>query len=168
MKTKGTVQPLMVLFLLFFTGTISFAVPAQIHFQGMLEDPNGPVSDTVAMTFRLFDVEENGDTPLWEESQSVVVDHGVYNVNLGAGTTNPSYGELHTALLLNDDMWLEVQVAGEIMAPRQKVASVGFAIRAGTVTDGAITQAKLAANAVTTDKLADGSVTAEKVSGGKG
>ena len=45
------------------------------------------------------------------------------------------------------------------MTPRQQIASVGFAVRAGvadTVPDGAITATKLSTGAVTIDKLADG------------
>ncbi len=160
------------LFVMLFISTTCLAVPAQINFQGMLEDVSGPVDYTVTMTFRLYDMETNG-SPLWEEEQIVDVDQGVYNVILGTGTINPSYGDLADALFSSDDLWLEVQVAGEspAMSPRQKVVSVGFAIRAGeadTVPNASITEAKLAPDAVTTDKLADGAITAAKVSGGIG
>ncbi|MCP3876486.1 MAG: hypothetical protein GY699_25515, partial [Desulfobacteraceae bacterium] len=166
MKRKVLSGFCLLLFLVLFMGSTSFAVPAQINYQGVLEDAGGPLTGTTTMIFRLFDVETNGSEPLWEETQDVSVDQGIYSVILGTGTISPSYGGLADALLLNDNLWLEVQVSGETLSPRQKITSVGFAIRAGTVSDGAITETKLAANAVTTEKLADGSVTASKVTGG--
>ena len=143
------------------------AVPAEINYQGSIEDLSGPVDGTLTMTFRLFDADVAG-TIVWEEAQSVLVNQGIYNVILGTGTLNPSYGSLEEAVFENDDLWLEIQVAGEAdaMAPRQKITSVGFAMRAGSVSDGTITATMLANEAVTTEKLVDGAVTAAKVTGG--
>ncbi|MCP3876485.1 MAG: hypothetical protein GY699_25510 [Desulfobacteraceae bacterium] len=158
-------------FLVFLTLTSnSWAVPAQINFQGMLEDSNGPVDSTLNITFRLFGSDVNG-TPLWEEEQSVLVIQGIYNVALGTGTLNPSYDSLEAALLSTDQLWLEVHIEDEPepMSPRQKITSVGFAIRSGmaeTVPDGTITTDKLAIGAVDTARLADGAVTAAKVTDG--
>lgn len=166
----GTVVVAGVLFSLFFVLSITaWAVPALISYQGQLEDAGGPVTDDLTLVFRLFDSAAGG-TPLWEESQAVIVEAGVYNVILGAGTLNPAYGTLAAAILSGDELWLEVQVVGEAdpMSPRQPITSVGFAIRAGTVSDGAITATKLASDAVTTAKLVDGAVTAAKVNGGAG
>lgn len=160
--------------------TICQAVPVKINYQGMLEDAQGAVNNaSLAMTFRLFG-QQNEGTPLWEEGQSVNVDSGIYHVILGDGTMNPSYSSLEAAVLGNDSLWLEVQINDEVspMSPRQPVNSVVFAIRAGTVSDGAITSAKLAggtvttdklpAGVITTDKIADGAVTAAKIVGGDG
>ena len=143
------------------------AVPAEINYQGNIEDLSGPVDGTFDLTFRLFDADVAG-TLLWEETQSVMVNQGVYNVILGTGTLNPLYGSLEEVIFENDDLWLEVQVAGEAdaMVPRQKITSVGFAMRAGSVSDGTITATMLATDAVTTEKLVDGAVTAAKVTGG--
>ena len=108
-------------------------VPARISYQGLLEDAGGPVTDTLTMTFRLFNL-ATGGTPLWEEEQDVVVEQGIYNAILGAGDRNTAYGTLTEAILAGDDLWLEVQVDGEAdaMTSRQPVISVAFALRAGT------------------------------------
>ena len=166
---RGTIAVLLTVayLLLFLTVGVCQAVPARISYQGVIEDIDGPVTDSLAMTFRLYDTEA-GTTLLWEEEQSVVVDQGIYNVILGTGTLNPSYGTLEEAILTSDALWLEVYIEGDVdaMSPRQPITSVGFAMRAGTVSDGAITAVKLASDAVTTEKLVDGAVTADKVSGG--
>ncbi len=47
---------------------VSGAVPALVNFQGQIEGPSGAVDDTLTLTFRVFNVDENG-TPLWEEEQ---------------------------------------------------------------------------------------------------
>ena len=148
---------------------IGHAVPARINYQGLLEDDAGPVTDSITMVFRLFDI-QTGATPLWEETQVVTVEDGIYNVILGDGTPNGYYDTLESAILASDDLWLEVQIDGEAdpMTPRQPITSVGYAIRAGTVSDGAITAVKLASDAVTTEKLVNGAVTADKVTGGAG
>ncbi|MFO7716797.1 hypothetical protein, partial [Desulfosarcina sp.] len=58
------------------------AVPAEINYQGSIEDLSGPVDGTLTMTFRLFDADVAG-TIVWEEAQSVLVNQGIYNVILG-------------------------------------------------------------------------------------
>lgn len=157
-------------FLLFAYGTTIAQVPGQITFQGMLENADSAVDGTLDMTFRLYGA-ETGGTPLWEEAQAVLVIQGLYNVMLGTGTLNPTYDTLEATLVSTDSLWLEVHISGDTdpMTPRQKMTSVGFAIRSGvadTVPDSSITAAQLATGAVTTEKLADGSVTAVKVTGG--
>lgn len=145
------------------------AVPARVNYQGSLESDGMPVTATVTMIFRIYTT-STGGTPLWEEEQDVAVADGIFHIALGTGLLNPAYGSLDSAVQGNDDLWLEVLIGGEVepMIPRQPLASEPFAIRAGTVSDGVITQAKLADAAVTTAKLADGAVTTDKVSGGSG
>lgn len=157
---------LVFLVIAFFT-SICYAVPAVINYQGQLNGISGPVTDTLSMTFRIFDVGTSGvGIPLWQEDQNVSVSQGIYSVLLGTGTINPDYGTLQEALLSSDDLWLEVQIASEVMAPRHRITSVGFAIRAGeadTIRDGAITTVKLEDSAVNTDKLLDDAVTSAKI-----
>lgn len=150
-------------------GTTSYAVPPTISYQGYLESIEEPFTGNATMVYRAFNAPVNGAL-LWEEEQVVAVDQGLYSVMLGTGLMNGSYGTLEEALLASDDLWLEVQIGGEAepMSPRQRLASVGFAIRAGSVDAGAITADMMGTAAVTTDKLADGAVTTDKISGGTG
>ena len=53
-----------------------------------------------------------------------------------------------------------------MLAPDQRIASVGYAMMAANVLDGAITAAKLANNAVTTLRIADDAITGAKIADG--
>jgi hypothetical protein len=101
------------------------AAPDEVNFQGRLSDSGGaPVTDpAVTMIFRVFDDELAG-TKLWEETQSVDVQEGIYNVILGSSTL------FDADLFSSDNRWLEVVVNGERLDPRQKMTSVPFALQA--------------------------------------
>jgi hypothetical protein len=105
------------------------AVPNLINYQGQLIDVAGPVTDpAVPMVFRIYDT-DTGGTPLWEESQTVDVQNGIYNVLLGSGTRNTSYGYFDPSLFSGENRWFEVVVDGELLEPRQRVTSVAFAMK---------------------------------------
>lgn len=96
------------------------AVPETMNYQGLLEEGGEPSAGTKSMIFRLFDTELGG-TPLWEESQNVTVEeNGLFNVMLGEVT--PITG-LDFSLLY----YLEIEVEGETLSPRQALSSVGYA-----------------------------------------
>ena len=100
-------------------------VPHEINYQGWLgtaDDTTG-VTGTFTMVFRLYDAETGGNN-LWSETHEVQVSHGVFNVILGS--SNPIPAEIFTG----DALWLEISVAGEVLSPRQKLVSVGYAIHA--------------------------------------
>jgi hypothetical protein len=93
-----------------------------VNYQGRLTDPVGTaVSDTVDMTFLLFDG-ETGGTALWSESHLVAVDTGIYSVLLGGNTAIP------LSALLSPDLYLEVSVDSETLIPRQKVTATLFSL----------------------------------------
>jgi len=123
----------------------SHAAPNRINYQGSLTDSGGtPVTDpSVAMTFRIYD-DPTSTAPankLWEETQTVNVVNGIYNVLLGSGT--PITGSFDPALFSTNNLWLEVEVNAEVLTPRQQVTSVAFAL-----------QAQETAHAVTADDAA--------------
>jgi len=101
-------------------------VPHEINYQGWLgtvDDTTG-VTGTFTMQFRLY-TQETGGTAVWEETHSNVnVSNGIFNVILGS--VNPIPAEIFTG----DALWLEVQVGDEVLAPRKKLVSVGYAIQA--------------------------------------
>ena len=77
------------------------APPNLINYQGSLTDTGGvPVDGSFPMTFRIYDV-ATGGTPLYEESQSVTVTQGIYNVLLGSIT--PTIGTFSPALFATED-----------------------------------------------------------------
>ena len=107
------------------------AVPSLVNYQGFLTAPDGtPLDTVVSMTFNLYSA-SSGGTAMWTETQSAcTVRTGVFHALLGSVTALPdSFG--------GTDRWLGVTVGGNSeMAPRQRIASVPYSYRVGTV-DGA-------------------------------
>ena len=105
---------------------------------------------TYEVLFRIYPMETAG-TPLWEEVQQITTHGGIYNVLLGAGTANTAYGAFSAILFSAQDRWLELEVNGQVLAPRQRIASVPYALAAqeaghaaaADIGDGTVTAAKL-------------------------
>ena len=123
-----------ILGVLFMIAPLCLAAPNAMNFQGRLADSSGAAvpDGNYDMRFLIFEVETEGSgSQLWEEYQEVAVTDGVYNVTLGQGT--PVVGSFDAALFSGDDRWLEVWVEDEALSPRQKLASVAYALEADTV-----------------------------------
>lgn len=105
----------------------AWAVPHTINYQGKLTGADGnALSGEYIMTFRLYWIAESGSS-IWDETQSVTVTEGIYNVKLGA--KNP----MEVGLFNNDDnveLYLEVEIEGEVLSPRQCLTSTVFAMKA--------------------------------------
>jgi hypothetical protein len=106
------------LFLLGLTLNLS-ATPTTINYQGQLQDASGPVTDTHEMTFRLFD-SESGAGQIGSELSfaAVSVENGLFQVDLDFGSEAFSDGP----------RYLEVEVAGAVLDPRQKIAPAPMAL----------------------------------------
>ncbi len=102
---------------------VKAGIPQTINYQGMLTDSlDSPITDTLNMTFKIYDDSTSG-TKIWEESQSnVEVIDGLFNVILGS--INPL-----DSLSFDQTYWLEVEVGTQTM-PRISFASVAYAFRA--------------------------------------
>ncbi|MCI0405056.1 MAG: hypothetical protein L0209_03110, partial [candidate division Zixibacteria bacterium] len=109
------------------------AVPRLINFQGVLKDSAGntPAVDMLGLTFTIYDAPLGG-AALWTESQSVtIVAGGLFSVLLGANSP------ITDTVFADSSRWLGIQVETDPeMSPRQRLVSVGYAYRVGTV-DGA-------------------------------
>ncbi len=94
------------------------AVPNLISYQGVLNDQNGqPVTGTVNVTFRIYDVGTGGDA-LWNETQAVQVETGLFNVKLGA------VQQLSASVFASDSLYLGIQVGADTeMTPRQRITA---------------------------------------------
>ena len=104
---------------------ITFEVRARailINYQGKLTDKTGkPLDTTLPVTFRIYD---SGGTSLWEETQTVTVAKGIFNVLLGTATTLPDS-------TFNEPVrYLGVIVSGQEMLPRQRIATAPYAAHA--------------------------------------
>jgi microcystin-dependent protein len=122
---------------IFFLGALIFgqlpqaqaAVPHLINYQGKLTDASGqPLEGSFELTFRIYDAENAGNL-LWEEAQTgVVIQKGIFNILLGAVT--------NLNLPFTIPYFLEIKVGSEVMSPRQRITSAGYAIRAETADNG--------------------------------
>jgi hypothetical protein len=115
------------------------AAPPSANFQGRLTDAaSNPQTGTYALTFRIYDA-ESGGSAVWTETQpGVAVSNGIFNVTLGGVTS------LTPAVYSADDRWLEVQIGADPpLTPRQRISSAIFALSAASVSDGAVTDAKI-------------------------
>ncbi len=98
-------------------------VPRTMNYQGKLTDPSGvAVSGPVDITFRIYDV-ASGGSHLWTETHAgVTVTNGLFDVILGESTP--------IALDFDEPYWIELEIGGEILAPREKLTAVSYAHRA--------------------------------------
>ncbi len=102
------------------------AIPQKINYQGYLTNASGvPINGTLEIIFAIYDVPIGG-SPLWTETQTVSINHGVYSVNLGEVTP--------IGLAFNNPYYLGVRIGADPeMTPRKVLTSVGYAFRALTV-----------------------------------
>jgi hypothetical protein len=83
--------------------------------------PDGPQN----ITFKLYDV-PSGGMAMWEETAQINVTAGIYNYNLGSGTSiNPG--------IFANSLFLGVTVDGTELLPRAQLTFSPYAIRAFTV-----------------------------------
>ncbi len=103
------------------------AAPNTLSYQGNLANASGqPITATLNITFRLFDV-ASGGTVLWSETQPAVsVDGGNLAVELGLVTPLPT-------AIWGRQLYLGIQIAGDSeMTPRPRLTAAPFALRAGS------------------------------------
>ena len=97
-------------------------IPHLINYQGKLADEEGnPIDGTKSITFRIYDASSNGSL-LWSETQSVTIYKGIFNILLGAAA--------NLDLTFDRPYYLALKVESDSeMTPRQRIVSVGNAIR---------------------------------------
>lgn len=168
------------LFSLVFTAWIYAAVPQIISYQGRVAVGSVNFDGTGLFKFAL--VNGTGTVTYWSNdgtsvsgaapsaAVSLPVSKGLYSVLLGdAGVTNMT--PIPASVFTNEDVrlrvWFDDGVNGsQLLAPDQRIAAVGYAMMADSVTDGAITSSKIADGAVNADKLAPGAVESALTSAG--
>ncbi|HIE68985.1 MAG TPA: hypothetical protein EYP98_01835, partial [Planctomycetes bacterium] len=121
----------LLLSILVFCGAPSAAL-AQVAthslYQGRLTDATGaPKTGTVAITLRVFSVATAG-VHLYQEDHLAVAlgPGGSFAVALGSGTS-PS-GSYETALQTAAPLYLEIEADGDLLSPRQAIASAPVAV----------------------------------------
>lgn len=108
-------------------------VPPKVGYQGrVLKSDGSPESGVVSMTFALYDAATGGAT-LGCDAAQVALSDGYYSVLLG-GVGGCPFGLSAIPMSVFDgkDLYLELGIGGTLLMPRQRVASVPYAQRAGT------------------------------------
>ncbi|MGQ0644512.1 MAG: hypothetical protein ACT4O3_03360, partial [Elusimicrobiota bacterium] len=122
-------------FLALFLGAGQASAEAQreLNYQGKLTDRNGqPRSGSYDMAFAVYGA-ASGGVPLFSETRPAVpVLNGAFVVRIGSVTA----GGIPAAALSGADRWLELMVGSEVLSPRQKLASVPFALAAASAAVG--------------------------------
>jgi len=134
--------------------------PNWLNYQGRLTSPSGSaVSDgTYTVSFRLFDSPTSA-TELWSETKSVTTRNGVFNTVLGQATLFPTG-------LFSKRLFMQIEVSGRVLTPRQELGSVPFAMTALTLPNGTVTTVMIGNASITTAKVADGAITEPKLAAG--
>jgi len=106
-----------------FTAFASSNLPRTVRFQGVLKDKDGvPLDGRYAVKFRLYAEETNGASE-WEETQTLDIENGALDVELGKTTP--------VELSFTRQYWLGVEVESDgEMTPRFKLTSVPYAFKA--------------------------------------
>ena len=114
-------------------------IPELINYQGRIIENGVGVNGSTQIIFRLFDAPSVGILH-YAETQIVSVIDGFYT--MGVGLSNGTPGALF-AVFTNTMVYLELEVGGEFLSPRERILSVPYAMIAERVPDGAITAAML-------------------------
>lgn len=116
---------------------------------GRLVQGTNLVNGSVGLSLRLYNVPAGGSS-LYEDSNAVTVVDGLYSTFLGDNTTG---GSLAVALT-NVEVWLEAAVNGTALAPRERIASVAYALHAWGLSGNAGTSASHFLGTVDADGVA--------------
>jgi len=158
--------------------TASAQVPQIINYQGRITVGGTNYDATGLFKFAL--VNNVGTLNYWANDGtasgqpatgvSLAVSKGLYVVLLGDTTILGMTAAIGSTVFANSDVRLRVWFSDgsgyQQLTPDQRIAAVGYALVAGTVSDGSITSAKLASGAVTSTALAAGSVSATQLATG--
>ncbi len=108
---------------------ISAAVPGVFSYQGRLTDSSKkPITSATNVTFTFWDSMSGGNQlgGGFSDSKTVTPDsEGIFNTTIG-DDGNP----IPEAVFAGDSVWLNINVAGEDLAPRQRIATVGYSVKA--------------------------------------
>ncbi len=110
----------------------------QLGFQGTLRDANGnPINGTHAFTFRLWTCASgtgSGCSMEYEQGPvNVTVTNGLFDAPIGVSTINANEGP--DPALFTRKLFLEIEIDGETLAPRQPLLGAPYAF---TLVGGAV------------------------------
>ncbi|MFH1429816.1 MAG: hypothetical protein ABIH39_08770 [Candidatus Margulisiibacteriota bacterium] len=145
--------------LIMLVGVAAIAVPNSISYQGRLMENGVLVTGAKEFDFAIYDA-LTGGASLWSvDDVSVECRQGIYSVELG-DVGNP----VTPGILAGGSAYLQITVGSDVLSPRIKLTSVGFALEAGGITDGAVKDVDVASDAaIAWSKVSKSGATAAEV-----
>lgn len=123
-----------VLFAVIFSVSAAYAGPpkeTRLVYDGTLEQSGAPVTSSgVEFTFTLYDALEGGNTICGPQTQTLPVAAGHFSAKFGEVEGDVNCSNLTDKLQTTDEVYLEIAVAGNTLAPRFKLESVPYAAAA--------------------------------------
>lgn len=120
-------------------------------YHGKLTDQdNANFTGPKAVTFRLWDADTGGNI-IWDDTYNVDISNGYFSVLLGKDSDDPI---LVSDVSSRTELFLEVEIDGEVFTPRDRITPVPYAVHALTLAENAVGTSQLQDDAVTTGKLA--------------
>jgi hypothetical protein len=151
-------------------------VPGIITYQGCVTAHGTNFTGTGQFKFTIIRPALLNPTTVWSQDGkdtpvtvlSVPVTNGLFTVGLGdtslPGMISPLTPAVFDTTNLHLRVWFSTDGGSFVqLAPDQRLTSTAYAMKAGTVSDGAITGAQIANGTVGSLELADGSVTTPKL-----
>lgn len=124
-----SLKSLMVPALLLALSQSAIAVPGLMVYQGRLTQTAGdPVTTPVEVVFTFWSAEVGGDSlgGGFSDTDTVTPDaNGVFEATIGDDPGNL----MPASIFGGSSVWLQVRINGVDLAPRQRIASVGYAVR---------------------------------------
>ncbi|MBQ3834526.1 MAG: hypothetical protein II816_03320 [Elusimicrobia bacterium] len=121
---------LILLGILLLINGISFcAVPNEIRYNGKIKEYKEAVTGTRNINFRIYPT-KTGGTAVWEQTyNSVQISSGIFSVTLAPETVD----------WRNKDYYIEMEVGGKKLSPREKITAVPYSIHSATSESGNVT-----------------------------
>ena len=117
-----------------FAALLQAQAPQMFRYQGRLLDNDALVSGNLNFSFKLYSA-PTGGAALYEDAATVTVVDGLYSTMIGDDTS--SGGDLGDALN-NPAVYLEIEVDGETLAPRERIVSVPYAMNDNGLPSGTV------------------------------
>jgi len=113
-----------------FSGEIRMgSVPGSVVYQGRIEKDNAPLNGPLHLRFRLYREGSGSNSPDWESDEILTeARNGIFSA-----TFTPPLNKLS----LGTTMYLEVEIEGERLSPKEPIYSVPYALVAKKLEDGA-------------------------------
>lgn len=110
-----------------------FAVPGTINYQGRLLDNNGiPVTGSYNFVLSIWSTASGTTGKVYQENHNAVaVDDGVYNFQIGGGTSQSPTWNPTSLFNTAAARYVELAVNGETLTPRHRLLSAPFTLQSG-------------------------------------